>query len=231
MRKGAPLRVVGADAWARGWVAVALEAGQVVRVWANASLPDLLASEPDQTVIGVDLPLGGLPDDWRTADREAKQLLGAQHSKVFAVPPRPVWDEPTYAEANARCRAVTGAGLSVQAYRIVPKMVEAERARDAGPHDMYEIHPELVFVALAGGLLPYGKKTWNGQLARRHLLADVGVVLTDALPEVGEVPANDVLDAAAVAWGAHRVGLGIARRLPDPPDQFDHRGRPIVIWF
>jgi predicted RNase H-like nuclease len=118
----------------------------------------------------------------------------------------------------------------VQAYRLVPKMLEAERYRDAGPHALYEIHPELVFPSIAGSLLPYGKKTWNGQASRRALLAGAGVVLDDDLPEVAAVPANDVLDAAAVAWAAHRIALGVARRLPDPPDQYDHRGRPIVIW-
>jgi predicted RNase H-like nuclease len=234
MREGAhhgqELRAVGADACVGGWVAVALVAGRVARVWAGPSLPEVLADQPASTVVGVDLPLGGVADGWRTADREAKRRLGAQHSKVFAVPPRPIWDEPTYAAANARCRALTGAGLSVQAYRLVPKMLEAERYRDAGPHELYEIHPELVFVSLAGALLPYGKKTWNGQTARRALLAEAGVVLADDLPEVRDVPANDVLDAAAVAWGAHRIAYGDARRVPDPPDQFDHLGRPIVIW-
>jgi predicted RNase H-like nuclease len=223
-------RVVGADACVGGWVAVALAAGRVARVWVGASLAALLIDEPAATAVGVDLPLGGVPGGWRSTDREAKRLLGSQHAKVFAVPPRPVWDEPTYAAANARCRAITGAGLSVQAYRLVPKMLEAERYRDAGPHALYEIHPELVFALLAGGLLPYGKKTWNGQAARRALLAEVGVVLADDLPEVGEVPANDVLDAAAVAWGANRIASGVARCIPDPPDQYDHRRRPIVIW-
>ena len=223
-------RVVGADACVGGWVAVAWASGQVVRVWFAASLVALLVEEPAATAVGLDLPLGGVADGWRRADREAKRLLGAQHAKVFAVPPRPVWDEPNYAAANARCRAITGAGLSVQAYRLIPKMLEAERYRDAGPHALHEIHPELVFASLAGGLLPYGKKTWNGQAARRALLAGVGVMLADDLPDVAGVPANDVLDAAAVAWATHRIVLGVARCVPDPPDQYDHRGRPIVIW-
>ncbi len=223
------MRVVGADACVGGWVAVALVAGRVARAWMGASLAALLVEEPAATVVGVDLPLGGVPEDWRSADREAKRRLGAQHAKVFAVPPRSVWDEPTYAAANTRCRAITGAGLSVQAYRLVPKMLEAERYRDTGPHALHEIHPELVFASLAGGLLPHGKKTWNGQAARRALLAGMGVVLADDLPEAAGVPANDVLDAAAVAWGAHRIARGVARWVPDPPDQHDHRGRPIVI--
>jgi predicted RNase H-like nuclease len=229
MREGAA-RAVGADACVGGWVAVALEHGTVVKVWFEASLPALLIDEPATTVVGLDLPLGGVPAGWRSADREAKRRLGPQHSKVFAVPPRPVWDEPTYQTANAKCRDLTGAGLSVQAYRLLPKMLEAERYRDTTAHGLHEIHPELVFASLAGGLLPYGKKSWNGQMIRRGLLARVGIVLDNALPHARDVPANDVLDAAAVAWCAHKIAMGEATRVPDPADQHDHRDRPIVIW-
>jgi len=227
-------RAVGVDAYAGGWVAVAVAYGRrtvrVDRVWAGGRLDVLLAGEPASTVVGLDLPLGGVAGEWRVADLAAKRLLGRQHSKVFSVPPRPVWELP-YAEANARCRELTGAGLSVQAYRLLPKMLEAEVYRDTGPHDLHEIHPELVFVGLAGGLVPYGKKTWNGQMARRALLEAVGLTLPPDLPEAGDVPPNDVLDATAVAWGAVRIARGQARHVPDPAVQVDHRGRPIVIWY
>jgi predicted RNase H-like nuclease len=222
--------VVGVDAYVGGWVAVRLRSGRVDRVWSGPTLLAVLGEERSSTVVGVDLPLGGIEASWRTADIAAKRFLGRQHAKVFAVPPRPVWTLP-YAEANARCRDLTGAGLSVQAYRLLPKMLEAESVRDAGPHRLFEIHPELVFVGLNGALLPYGKKTWNGQMARRALLAAVGVALPDELPDAADVPPNDVLDAAAVAWGAHRIDRGEARHVPDPADQVDHRGREIVIWY
>jgi predicted RNase H-like nuclease len=93
------------------------------------------------------------------------------------------------------------------------------------------VHPELVFRALAGEPLPHRKRTWNGQMARRRLLATAGVTLPDELPEAGKVPADDVLDAAAVAWCAYQVAIGSSRHLPDPADQRDHRGRPIVIHY
>jgi predicted RNase H-like nuclease len=110
-------------------------------------------------------------------------------------------------------------------------MLEAEAFRDTSPHQMIEVHPELVFGALAGAQLPYRKKTWNGQLARRRLLAEAGVRLPDHLPEAARVPADDVLDAAAVAWCAYQVATGSSRHVPDPADQRDHAGRPIVIHY
>jgi predicted RNase H-like nuclease len=221
---------VGIDAHKRGWVAVRLVDGLVDRVWAGATLPVLLADLSGDTIIGIDLPLGGVATGWRSADLAAKRLLGARHASVFAVPPRPVWDAPTYEAANARCRALTGQGLSRQAYGLSFRMLEAESYRDSSDRDVHEVHPELVFRTLGDGPVTYGKKTWNGQMARRALLARVGVVLPDALPLVGAVPADDVLDAAAVAWCSHRIATGAARRMPEPPDQHDHAGRPIVIW-
>jgi predicted RNase H-like nuclease len=228
MSQGA-VRAVGADACVGGWVAVALDGGRVAKVWSGPALPAVLADEPRTAVVGVDLPLGGVPTGWRNADREAKRRLGAQHSKVFLVPPRSVWELP-HPEASARCVELTGKGLSIQAYRLLPKMLEAELYRDTGPHELHEIHPELVFASLAGSLLPYGKKSWNGQMLRRSLLARVGLVLPDDLPLARDVSANDVLDAAAVAWCAYKIAVGDAVHLPDPVDQHDHRGRPIVIW-
>jgi predicted RNase H-like nuclease len=225
------VRVVGADAYVGGWVAVALVNGRVDRVWTAPAIAPLLADEPVGITVGVDLPLGGTPGDLRSADRAAKRRLGGQHSKVFTVPPRPVWDEPTYAGANARCRELTGQGLSVQAYRLIPKMLEAESYRDTDRHPLHEVHPELAFGTLAGGPLAYGKKSWNGQMLRRSLLSRAGIRLPAMLAEAGAVPPNDVLDAAAVAWCAERIARGEARHVPDPPDQVDHRRRPIVIWY
>jgi predicted RNase H-like nuclease len=224
------MHAVGVDACAGGWVAVALVDGRVQRVWFGATLPLLLSGVTSGAVVGIDLPLGGVDSGWRTADLEAKRRLGSRHASVFSVPPRPVWGIQTYEAANARCRELTGQGLSRQAYGLLSRMLEAEQYRDASPNPVHEVHPELVFRTLAGTALPYGKKTWNGQMARRALLARADVVLADELPLVGPVPADDVLDAAAVAWCAHRIGIGEARHVPHPTGQHDHRGRPIVIW-
>ncbi|WP_240139168.1 DUF429 domain-containing protein [Streptomyces sp. MUM 178J] len=102
-------------------------------------------------------------------------------------------------------------------------------AEDGGR--LFEAHPEVSFWALAGKT-PLGprKKSWAGQMARRSLLEAAGVALPDALGEAGRVPPDDVLDAAAAAWSAHRIAQGSASPLPDPPER-DRHGRPIAIWY
>jgi predicted RNase H-like nuclease len=222
-----PARVIGADAYSQGWVGVALVAGRVDQVWPAPDLATLLAGVPAHTVVGVDMPVGGVAGDWRDADRAAKRLLGAGHSAVFSIPPREVWTASTFQAANTLCRRLTGVGLSVQAYGLLAKILDADGYRG---HRLYEIHPEVAFARLNGGApLPERKKTWNGQMARRALLAAAGIVLPELLDRAGTVPPNDVLDAAAVAWSAARIAAGTAQCLPDPPTQWD-RGDPVVIW-
>jgi predicted RNase H-like nuclease len=216
---------VGVDAGAGGWVAVSLVEGRFSTAWFAEDLETLLAPVPALARVGIDIPLGGVAQGWRAVDLAAKRLLGPQHVKVFLAPPRPVWALADFTAANARCRELAGAGLSRQSFGLLARMLAAE----AVERPLFEVHPELVFLSLHGGLLPYGKKSWNGQFTRRGLLAGVGVVLPDQLSGIGSVPADDVLDAAAVAWCAHRIALGLACRVP--ADQHDVGGRPIEIWM
>jgi predicted RNase H-like nuclease len=91
-----------------------------------------------------------------------------------------------------------------------------------------EVHPEVSFAALAGRPLRHSKRSWNGQMERRRLLASVGVELPDELA-AGDTAADDVLDAAVAAWSAARKDRGEAATLPaDPPVQ---DGRPVAIWY
>ena len=80
-------------------------------------------------VVGIDMPLGLLADGWRDADALARRALGRRGVTVFAIPPRPVWQQPTYAEANRACRELTGKGLSAQTWGLRGKLLEADAYR------------------------------------------------------------------------------------------------------
>ncbi len=74
----------------------------------------------------------------------------------------------------------------------------------------------MSFAALKGAPLDHAKKTWNGQMERRRLLAEARIVIPDILPaSVAGAPPDDVLDAAVLAWTARRVHSCDARSLPD----------------
>jgi predicted RNase H-like nuclease len=65
-------------------------------------------------------------------------------------------------------------------------------------------------------------------MERRQLLATAGIELPDTL-EAGLAAADDVLDAAVVAWSAARKARREAATLP--PDPPIHDGRPVAIWY
>ena len=234
--------VTGIDACKSGWVAVTLApsgarvtaagvtaarvtaAGvTVARVTVAAALGVL----PMEGVTGIDMPLGLLADGWRTADLLARRALGRRGSCVFAIPPRSVWAQPSYAEARRRCRELTGRGLSAQAWGLRAKLLEADEFRRGGGHPLHEVHPELSFAELAGAPLAETKHSAAGRARRRALLAAAGI----ALPERVRAAEDDLLDAAAVAWSALRIASGTARVLPDPPAQRGDDGCEVAIRY
>ena len=221
----------GVDACARGWVAVTLRppaAGEPSGpLTATVTVAPTLDGLSLVGVVGIDMPLGLLADGWRVADVLARQALGRRGVTVFAIPPRPVWQQPTHAEANKACREFTGKGLSAQTWGLRGKLLEADAYRRASPARLHEVHPELSFAALAGAPLAASKHTAAGLVLRRELLARAGVTLP---PKVHGAPENDLLDAAAVAWSAHRIAAGEAVTLTTPAQHADD-GTEIAITY
>ena len=93
--------------------------------------------------------------------------------------------------------------------------------RDCPPLRVVEVHPEVSFAEMGGRPVAWSKRTWRGQHERRRLLAAHGLAVPDELGPLGEVsPADDILDAAAVAWTALRVARGQAFSLPATAEVF-----------
>jgi predicted RNase H-like nuclease len=227
------VQVVGVDAWRGGWVAVVLEDGLVSATRPAATLDQITNDYPDAAAIGVDMPLGLVERGWREADRLGAARLRAHRSRLFMVPPRAVWLAATHEEAVLRCRQLTDppAGCSRQAWGLREKLLPANELYARLPGRLFEVHPEISFAELNGGApVAPGKKTWNGQMARRALLAGAGIGLPDNLADAGNIPPDDILDAGAVAWSAARIAAGQASSLPHPP-QTGADGAAIAIWF
>jgi predicted RNase H-like nuclease len=232
----------GVDACAGGWVAVTLRPSAVgepsafptaaIALTATVTVAPTLDRLQLSGVVGIDMPLGLLEDGWRVADVLARRALGRRGVTVFAIPPRPVWQQPTYAEANRVCRELTGKGLSAQTWGLRGKLLEADAYRRTSPARLYparlyEVHPELSFAALAGAPLAASKHTEAGLVIRRELLARAGLTLP---PKVPGAPENDLLDAAAVAWSARRIAAAEAVTLTDPAQRADD-GTEIAIRY
>jgi predicted RNase H-like nuclease len=176
------------------------------------------------------MPVGLSESGTRAADLAARALLGRRRATVFLTPVRQATLASTYAEASAANRAVTGQGLSRQAWSLVAKVAEVDAWQEGSGDRAFEVHPEVAFQTLAGAPLAFGKRTWAGVAERHRLLADAGIVLAHDLGPAGaQAGVDDVLDAAVVAWSARRIASGAARCWPDPPER-DRAGRPVAIW-
>lgn len=224
--------VVGVDGCRGGWVAVRLVDGALAEVRVVPSLDQVLDPLPD--VVAVDIPIG-LVDATRDADVAARRALPGRAASVFSAPARSVVDGYRdgslldHAAATARSVALTGGGLSMQAWRLVPKIAEVDALVATVPADrLLEVHPELAFATLLGEVPPR-KTSWPGLAVRRAALQQVGIDLPERFPgDVAAAP-DDVVDAAVCAWVADGRAAGEhLRQLPDAPRQHD-RGRPLVI--
>ncbi|WP_121188368.1 DUF429 domain-containing protein [Nocardiopsis sp. Huas11] len=223
------MEVVGVDACSKGWVAVRLVDGRFRDARLCEHLEDVAAGFKPE-IVTVDIPLGLTDQGWRDCDQLVRGKLGPLRNSVFRIPSRTVVETPVYEDANAKCREVMEQGLSRQSFALFPKILEADQLRRSGAIHFYEVHPEMSFRTMAGAPLSWGKRTWNGQSHRRALLAEQGVEIPDDLGPTGQVAVDDILDAAAAAWSAHRIALGQAESCPTP-EQSDLSGGPIAIWY
>jgi predicted RNase H-like nuclease len=121
-----------------------------------------------------------------------------------------------------------GLGVSAQAHALGDRILSMTELAQRDSR-IYEVHPEVSFRAMNGGHpLQYRKKSAGGALERFDLLRRHGIVL-DKLTEAAPTPLDDVLDAAAAAWSASRIGARKAQSLPSPAEILE--GHPTAIWF
>ena len=201
-------------------------------LWAEACRREMLA-------VGVDMPVGLPGSERRTADVEARRLLGPRRSSLFWTPPLCVLDAADHAEANRRSRQRTARGLSAQSFALMPKVREV---RDALEPKVFapesrpraaEVHPETSFTVLAGRPMSASKKQRAGIDERLEALSDefpdTGEAIADASwPGLPRPVLDDLLDAVAAAWTARRLAVGAALCLGE--GETDETGYPMNIW-
>jgi predicted RNase H-like nuclease len=218
------MRVLGVDAYAKGWIGVELNGGTFVGAYIKDCLTTLLSAVNDLQAVGIDMPLGLAETGRRQADLDARVFVGPRWHSVFLMEPRAVWKQEdiwyddSWEQANQRCKQLFGHGLPRQTWGLRVKLREANECLATGKYPLHEVHPEVSFAAMNGHQpLKHSKISWTGHITRRALLAEHGIELPDQLGKAGKARLDDVLDAAAAAWSAHRIATGHASRLPTEP--------------
>ncbi len=226
--------VLGVDGCKAGWVGVVVGGGGSATVLVAPTIAELVAAaradHPDLAVVGIDIPIG-LPDaSPRQADLLARQRLPVgRKSSVFPAPTRTATAATTHVEASAANREATGVGLSIQAFRLVPKILEVDAyVRSPRTCRIVEVHPEVSFAAMDAASVVPAKRTAAGLESRERALRAAGIEPPSYVRGQGYA-ADDLLDACAAAWTAARAATGDAETLPDPPETFTD-SLPAAIW-
>ncbi|SIT45412.1 conserved hypothetical protein [Paraburkholderia piptadeniae] len=241
---GPTLDLIGVDGCRGGWYAVMQDARTgAISARICASFADVLAWAPAPAIVAVDMPIGLSSSGYRACDAEArKRLKWPRSASVFQTPVRQALDAESYRQACDLNREATGKGISQQAFNILPKIADVDKALQASARDAsraFEVHPELAFMQLRveqGGEergLIEGKTTADGHARRKALLDPVfGAALQAALDArvSRHVQKDDVLDAFAVLWSAWRIAKGSAITLPGEEPR-DSAGLPMVIRY
>ena len=234
--------VAGIDGCRAGWVVVLIEApdtspAQPLDVRLCPTFEAVLSLQPTPTVMAIDMPIGLLETPQpggRACDRQARRLLGRRASSVFSPPCRTILEATQYAQ-------VRGYGMSRQAFGILPKVRAVDQVMTPGLQNLvYEAHPELAFMALAGHPMQHNKKTTAGRQERLHALARMSTTPCQASPQAlhnalrvfarTQVAFDDLLDAYVLTWSACRIANGQASCLPPQPP-LDQRGLRMEIWY
>lgn len=226
--------VLGLDGCKAGWIGVVLVGDEAAAVFGSSVDAVVAAAEAISQIdiIAIDIPIGISETGRREADVLARRMLAGRASSVFSTPIREALEASTFAEANAASVALTGKGLSQQSYALGTKILEIDDYLARATVPVIEVHPEVVFAQMNGGIpVPWSKKTWAGHERRRALLAEHGIVLTGELGDAGRHAASDDMpDAAAAAWVARLHARGETTSLPHPPEPMSNGGTG-AIWI
>lgn len=228
-----PAVFCGIDGCRGGWVAVFLPKSGPAGAWAAVYPRWNDIPFAGLAMAAVDMPIG-LPDTGpRHCDQAARELLGKARSRVFLHLRRPlVGFVDDYKAANAWAKA-DGKGLSVQAFNILPKILEIDGwiAPKRQAH-IKEAHPELAFARLNGGAALPSKATPLGLRARKRLLREAGFLgLADMLRALKGrgAKSDDLYDACVLTLTARRILKGKAVCLDSGTK--DGRGLRMEIWY
>lgn len=239
MQPGPGHLVVGVDGCPAGWF-VWRTAGTELEHRIYPSLRALWDANASVKLILVDIPIG-LPMEPRACDLEAKQVLGAGRSRVFLTPGRQIVQTPTYPQANALSKSLTGRGISKQLWMIAPKIREADAllADVPGARSVVrECHPEVCFWGLNGAAVNANKKTPEGFEERVNLLERFHPGSWDAIKNAmtlykrKDAAPDDIVDAmvaCVTAWASISAPSKL-RTLPAKPPT-DDRGLKVEMVY
>jgi len=224
--------VAGVDGAQKGWIVayMPLRKGQGSHLKRYEHFSDVKAEIESMNcvAVAVDMPMGLSDQPNNEIDQELRKRLGERRSSLFPTPSTGVLEAKTYEEALKRNRKITGKGISIQAWNLVPQIRQVRNVIRPSDTDRFvECHPESSFAAMAETAL-HSKKTDEGVRQRIELLLEFIPGLHNILEELPKkCKIDDALDACAAAWTAKRYVRG--KSVIIGGDDYDKDGYPVRV--
>lgn len=231
--------VAGVDGCRGGWFRACRNTETAETIFdVVASVEDLVNRPPAPIIIAIDIPIGLPGSGSRDCDRLARKCLASRRSSVFRAPIRPAIHAASRAEADHITRQTDGKGVSAQSWGIYGKVRlvdDALRRHRSFSAILHEVHPEVCFWAWNGHEpMKSSKKKADGRRERLALaeswLGEGVMARARGTRLKKHVADDDILDAIAALWTAHRIASGEAERLPASPPM-DGASIPMQIVF
>ena len=192
--------ILGLDIGDNQWACVTLHLESsgtgvhLIEVEASAFAYDNVPDLPHDCEIAIlDIPVGLLDDvdaartakgcsGDRSVDRGARRWCRST-SSVFPPPTRGQLETgiaehrrassaSQKVERKRKLPNVSPGGLTQQSLELLPAIASGAKLKGRYPDRVFESHPEVVFAVLARGILPAGKMSLSGALARAAVLSE-----------------------------------------------------------
>ena len=217
--------VFGIDGCKYGWLVAGINKSNDFDFWFIDSLDKLNSITNQLIVAGIDIPLELHNSGKRLAESEARVLLKFRSSTIFSSPCILALDANSYLEACTINYAVCKKKISKQAWFLFKKIKDARNIYSADnlATKLYEVHPELSFMAMNNMEVVAEKKKTEEGVAKRIALIKKQYPLFNFNSirnklEKKYVNDDDILDSIAVLWSTQKIIDNIASYVPKNPE-------------
>ena len=233
--------IFGIDGCPAGWLVLSQKADNSGSLSARIypTLDELAPHLREDHIAAIDMPIGmPTPDHYpRACDIAARRALGSRACCVFSAPCRGVLSHlHHYPSASSWHKHATGKAISCQAFNILPKINQLDTFLSLHPGiaSFHEIHPEVSFAYMNGSNgkptpILTKKTSPEGAQARADLIEQAfpttlhnSEVMESLQQNLGprskqgkpRWALNDLYDAFAALWSAHRIMSNTAQSFP-----------------
>ena len=217
--------IFGIDGCKFGWVVAEERTKGDLSIRLIKDLNDLESISSQKSIAGIDIPLAIHEKGFRMADAEARTLLKSRSSTIFSAPALETLHSDNYTAACEINESICGKKISKQSWFLFSKIKEARKifCKPNKKIKLYEVHPELSFMAMNGmRVIELGKKTDEGFKIRHKLVKklfpkfDFDKIRANF--KRSDVADDDILDAIAVLWSTQKIIANMASYVPKKPE-------------